>query len=181
MTSKFSSSNRIEKDQKPKFERPSFKSTTLLPDALSGCENKYIHIKGDHACFRFVFKESNRMQNTTSKAIFRNKFKTTFFSSNLSPRHQIIIIVTIIKNEENWHNEDILFSCKKERKRERENPSLCRNKGEKKKERRLMRDPSVATRKLWMPGILRDKFFFSTVEGAFNGVEKRVDDGGRRY
>lgn len=46
LTSKFSSPNRIEKDQKPKFEGPSFKSTTLLPDALSGCENKYIHIKG---------------------------------------------------------------------------------------------------------------------------------------
>lgn len=65
LTSKFSSPNRIEKDQKPKFEGPSFKSTTLLPDALSGCENKYIHIKGDHACFRSVFKESNRMQNST--------------------------------------------------------------------------------------------------------------------
>lgn len=64
LISKFSSPNRIEKDQKPKFDRASFKSsTTLLPDPLSGCENKYTHIKGDHACFRFVLKESNRMQN----------------------------------------------------------------------------------------------------------------------
>ena len=34
------------------------------------------------------------------------------------------------------------------RKRERENPSLCRNKDEREKEGRLMRDPSVETRKL---------------------------------
>lgn len=53
---------------------------------------------------------------------------------------------------------------------------MCGNKGERKKEGRLMHDPSVETRKLWIPGILRDKFFFfSTVEGAFNGAEKRDD------
>lgn len=86
-----------------------------------------------------------------SKAIFRNKFKKKprFFFTNLSPRHQTLskscgrskvkeIDVTKI-----FH-----FLVSRKRERERENPSLCRNKGEREKEGRLMRDPSVETRKL---------------------------------
>ena len=40
------------------------------------------------------------------------------------------------------------FLVSRKRERERENPSLCRNKDEREKEGRLMRDPSVETRKL---------------------------------
>lgn len=103
LTSKFSSPNRIEKDQKPKFEGPSFKSTTLLPDALSGCENKYIHIKG-LLSFRFQRIKSDAKQYHRKQS-FEINLKTTFFFYKPFPTSNIIVtmikITWKIKSEEN--------------------------------------------------------------------------------